>query len=64
MTIEANLVARIADLEQILREIRDQAEYNLEEPGNENDTLENISVNVSSVLFDDYTFDKEAYLES
>lgn len=63
MTIEDNLQERIAELEQALRDVRDSAAYNLEEPGNENDTLDSIVDQVSSVLHErNYEFDKRAYL--
>lgn len=63
MTIEDNLNTRIRILEEALRDIRDQVEYNLVSPGNENDTFENVSITVTNVLFDDYTFNEEAYLD-
>jgi hypothetical protein len=62
MTIEEALNTRIRQLENSLREIRDSCAYNLEEPGNEDDTLSGVVDRVTRVLFDKYTFDMEAYL--
>jgi hypothetical protein len=63
VTIEQNLNARIAELEQTLRDIRDGAAYNRAEPGNEDDTLESIIDQVTRVMHDDYEFDMAKFME-
>ena len=63
MSVEDNLNLRIKELETALYDLRDMAEYNLAEPGNENDTLESVSSLVSSMLHDNYEFDLKKFLE-
>lgn len=65
MSIEANLQARILELEATLRGIRDSVQYNMEEPGNEHDTFDSITWQIGAVLHDaaTYQFDMEKYFE-
>lgn len=58
--IEQNLLLRIAELEQALVDVRESAASNLENPGNENDTLDYVVSVVNSCMNDNYVYVEEA----
>lgn len=60
--VEDNLYFRIRQLETALEDIRDSCAFNLESPGNEDDTLQSVVSTVTEVLHDKYEFNMSKYL--